>query len=428
MPFHNFTAPTSSESTTTTKFDNSTKNLGEIINLFLRSFVFTSQDSSDAKEQAAKKPQTRKLITSTDNNNQQGQEPPGPFAPISLLVFVISIITLQTTASPKKNTKDQIMSTRQLLLYRSIHHSKAKNGGSGGGALSDDDSALLSVDLSKDDCDELMKKVDETEDETMSSSCSSDLALDRDNNNFVDNEKEEPRSRRRRVVCFTDKLVGHVIASPSFHDDDDDNKNSDNSLWWYTNADYERFQRYTARQAALLRTAETASDDFFFWTRCLWRIRQALGKQQQLTSQFSRDNGSALSTSSSSMLVLQSNRIIIDAHAVGLEWRFSPALHADYEERRQTLLADVQHWQARAATAAPLSDRERLVIDDMIADASRRASLVAVRYAHYIAKVHARSNSCDVGNGRRSMSTRTSMRTSLPSLQTTPTTSTRRLL
>ena len=84
------------------------------------------------------------------------------------------------------------------------------------------------------------------------------------------------------------------------------------------------------------------------------------------------------------MVVLMSNRIVIDERFVGMECRAVPCVFHDYKQRRESLLNQVQILQTTNLVSDPNQRR------DMIRQVSETSSRVSVLYAHYIAKVSAR--------------------------------------
>ena len=151
---------------------------------------------------------------------------------------------------------------------------------------------------------------------------------------------------------------------------------------WYTGKDYNRFICQTSHYARLIRAMEKMSPDPFFWTRCLERIHKAFTANNE--NVFDLNNMNA-KKKKSSMVVLMSNRIVIDERFVGMECRAVPCVFQSYRKRRQSLLNQVQFWQN-----TPLVDDPNQ-LSDMIRKVSENSSRVSVLYAHYIARVSARN-------------------------------------
>ena len=85
------------------------------------------------------------------------------------------------------------------------------------------------------------------------------------------------------------------------------------------------------------------------------------------------------------MLVLMSNRVVIDERFVGMESRAIPTIMQDFAQRRELLVNQVLYWQSSTLLA---NDQER---SDMLRRASETTSRPSVLYSHYIAKASARN-------------------------------------
>lgn len=140
---------------------------------------------------------------------------------------------------------------------------------------------------------------------------------------------------------------------------------------WYTRKEIQGFIKQVSKHASLILAMERQSGDPFFWTKNLLRIHEAFRQPKNLRN---------------SMLVLRSNCTTINPSYVGLEFRTVPRIMDDHLERRQELLAEIQHWQQyENATKVDLDTRAA-----MIANACTKKSRVSTQFSHYIAKIHAR--------------------------------------
>lgn len=185
---------------------------------------------------------------------------------------------------------------------------------------------------------------------------------------------EQQQQKQVRKVRFADP--DNVVCHDSEIDLDECLQN------WYTEKDYNRFICQTSHYARLIRAMEKMSPDPFFWTRCLERIHKAFKANNDNAFDL---NNIAGKKNKSSMVVLMSNRIVIDERFVGMECRAVPCFFQDYKKRRKSLLNQVQFWQTTSLVDGPnqRSDRIRQV--------SETSSRVSVLYAHYIARVSARN-------------------------------------
>lgn len=183
-------------------------------------------------------------------------------------------------------------------------------------------------------------------------------------------EKQQQEQSKPRMVRF---------ANPSttvFHESDGDMEGDEcYEKLWYTKEDYNRFARQTAQLIRVIQTMETMSKDPFYWTKNLRRIHKSFTTENKTVS---NDK-----TRKSCMMVLMSNRVVLDERFVGMEFRVVPAIFQDFVQRRDMLLNQVFYWQK-----APITDPSQR--SEIIRQSSEAASRPSVSYAHYIAKVSAR--------------------------------------